>query len=190
MTRTEGPPPYGRGAERHSARTEVCPCCGSAMLPLPESKPTPVRPPRAARVPLTDEERVQRRRDACKRWYEKTKDERREIRNANSRQYYARNREVLLSQMSDRRHKSNEAKRVAELAQRAPPEGFGLDSDLFALVSGSLGAAERAKLEESLPPKERSPGPHCAQDAPKGAALPRPEGAPPKGETATPAGLE
>ena len=84
--------------------------------------PTPEGQPKTRRPKLTPEERAQNKKDSMQRWYERTKEERREAKMLWARQHYAENREVILARLRESRRRKKEEKKAAE---EAKTEGLG-----------------------------------------------------------------
>ena len=59
-----------------------------------------------------------------KRWYERTKDERREAKMLWARQHYAENREVILARLRESRQRKKKEEKAAEKAAQATPAGL------------------------------------------------------------------
>ena len=86
----------------------LCPNCQSEV---PCSKAPPAR-----RVKLTDEQRVQNKKDQMARWYQANKERRREQNREYMRTYYAQNREVLLERLRESRQRQRDARKAAKEA--------------------------------------------------------------------------
>ena len=113
-----------------------CPCCSCEVPCLP---PAP-KPRKSARVLLTDEERLERKREGMRRWYHANKEGLREPKAAYQRKYYAENREAILAKLREGRRRQPEAKKTAKAAARQ-----------------SAAEEELRLLAETQPPLEGSP---------------------------------
>ena len=120
------------GADAHVLK---CPCCSCEV---PCSQPAP-KPRKTARVLLTDEERLERKREGMRRWYHANKESLREPKAAYQRKYYAENREAILAKLREVRRRQAEPKKAAKAAAR------------------ERAAEELRLLAEAQPPLEGSP---------------------------------
>ena len=87
-------------------------------MSTPSSAEAPKGQPKTRRPKLTPEERAQNKKDSMQRWYERTKEERREAKMLWARQHYAENREVILARLRESRRRKKEEKKAAEEAAR------------------------------------------------------------------------
>ena len=110
----------------------LCPCCSCEVhcppSPLSGERPfgagseAPKHLPKPRGEKLTPEQRAQNKKDSMKRWYERTKEERREAKMLWARQHYVENREVILARLREsRRRKKEEKKAAEEAAEEAAP---------------------------------------------------------------------
>ena len=102
----------------------ICPPEGGCSDKVP--CPTPKR---GRKPTLTDEERAERKKACMQRWYQRTKEDRREQNAAYMKGYYDSNRGVILERLRAQRQAKREAlKAVMEVSPRAegPPEGRAL----------------------------------------------------------------
>ena len=95
----------------------TCPNCGT-VLPIGA---TPEKKPRG-RPRLSDEERVQRRRESQAKWYAAHGHERREKHYAANKAYYQRNREAILERLRVKRLEAKAVKKAAEEEAKAAEE--------------------------------------------------------------------
>ena len=95
----------------------MCPCC-SCEVHCPPHLPKP----RGEK--LTPEQCAQNKKDSMKRWYERTKEERREAKMLWARQHYAENREVILARLRESRQRKKKEEKAAEKAAQATPAGL------------------------------------------------------------------
>ena len=98
-----------------AAQVVMCPCC-SCEVPCPQPAP---KPRKTARVLLTDEERLERKREGMRRWYHANKEGLREPKAAYQRKYYAENREAILARLRESRRRQAEPKKAAKAAAKA-----------------------------------------------------------------------
>ena len=122
---TESAPPGGSASQ-----VVLCPCC-SCEVHCPPPAPKPLK---TARVLLTDEERLERKRAGMRRWYHANKEGLREKKAAYQQKYYAENREAVLARLREVRRRQSEAKKAAKAAAKAEacPEGAGSEAPLLA----------------------------------------------------------
>jgi len=103
----------------------TCPHCNhelSCVIVSEEAAPAPPAPPAppaARRGKLTDEERAERKKERCRRDYEKHREKRRAYHVEYMRSYYAQNRVTILEGLRVKRELQKEAKKAAEQDQTA-----------------------------------------------------------------------